>query len=169
MSESRRTPSRLLFEEGEDTTQTMDMSDAYPPRVEKREPVVRVVEYSRYPRAAREERRQVGFTRNQSRSGLCIVASEPEEEGTLLRVALRTVDGGATLDALAHVAWCEAREDGRYWIGLALLEAAGRKMLKVRRPVIADEESVAAGSEGFIAAARVRRALDSGRARGGGS
>jgi hypothetical protein len=130
----------------EDTTEVMELDGAYPPRVEKREPVVRIVEYSRYPRVERSQRRQIGFTRNQSRSGMCVVASEPEAEGTLLRVALRTVDGGGALDALAHVAWCERREDGRYWIGLALLERSGRRMLKVRR----------AGTEGATDRDRVR-------------
>ncbi|MBW2231511.1 MAG: PilZ domain-containing protein [Deltaproteobacteria bacterium] len=114
-----------------------DLESFLPPRGEKREKVVRIVEYSHYPRIARDQRRQVGFTRDESGSGLCIVASECENEGTLLRVALRSVDGGPTLDALAHVVWCESREDGRYTIGLALLEQTGRRMMKVRRRTIA--------------------------------
>jgi len=114
-----------------------DLEDFLPPRAEKREKVVRIVEYSHYPRIARDQRRHVGFTRDESRSGLCVVASDREEEGTLLRVALRGVDGGPSLDALAHVVWCQARQDGRYTMGLALLEQAGRRLMKVRRRTIA--------------------------------
>jgi len=138
------TDSDLFDDVGEDVTAVME--DSEPPRSEKREPVVRIVEYSRYPRIERSERRMVGFTRNQSRSGLCVVASEAEAEGTLLRVALRTVDGGAALDALAHVAWCERREDGRYWIGLALLESGGRRLLKVRPPGFVEADGQEVGS-----------------------
>jgi hypothetical protein len=144
---------------GEDTTEVL--VDTCPPRDEKRESVVRVVEYSRYPRVARDERRLVGFTRNQSRSGMCIVTSNPEVEGTLLRVALRTVDGAGTLDALAHVVWCERRTDGRYWIGLALLERAGRRMLKVRRVEAVEEDAGGGRADRFAAPGRGGRMLES--------
>lgn len=149
----------LFDARGEDTTETM--VDTYPPRDEKRESVVRVVEYSRYPRVARDERRLVGFTRNQSRSGMCIVTSDPEVEGTLLRLALRTVDGAGTLDALAHVVWCERRNDGRYWIGLALLERAGRRMLKVRRVEVVEEDAIGGRLDRFAVPGRGGRMLES--------
>ncbi len=110
-----------------------DLESWCPPRAEKREDVVRIVEYSHYPRLSRDQRRSVGFTRDESRSGMCIAVGEHEESGTLLRVAVRNVDGGLTFDALARVVWCDARSDGRYWLGLALMEAGGRRMLKVRR------------------------------------
>ncbi len=139
----------LFDPRGGDVTEVLE--DLYPPREEKRESVVRVVEYSRYPRISREERRLVGFTRNESRSGMCIVTSTPEVEGTLLRLALRTVDGASALDALAHVVWCERRSDDRYWIGLALLERAGRRMLKVRRVERVEEDGAGRGSNGFAA------------------
>jgi len=148
---------RGLLEETGDGSELEMLEGDYPPRLEKREPVVRIVEYSRYPRVARSERRQIGFTRNQSKSGMCIVASEPEVEGTLLRVALRTVDGGGALDALAHVAWCEKREDGRYWIGLALIERAGRRMLKVRRSAAAEAARTGTDGERFAPAPGLRR------------
>lgn len=112
----------------------------HPSRAEQREQIVRVVEYSHYPRISRDERRKVGFTRDESRSGMCVAVNAPEEEGTLLRVALRNIDGGDALDALARVAWCDERPDGRYWVGLALLEQSGQRMLKVRRP--ADDAEV---------------------------
>lgn len=149
-----------LFEDLEDPNEiTQVMDDAYPPRAEKRDAVVRIVEYSRYPRIARSERRMVGFTRNQSQSGLCVVASEAEAEGTLLRLALRTVDGGAALDALAHVAWCERRDDGRYWIGVALLECGGRRMMKVRRDDVVGRGEDAAESQRFASGDRRMRWL----------
>jgi len=111
----------------------VDSPDDYPPRSEKRDAVVKIVEYSHYPRIARDERRNVGFTRDQSENGLGIAARSPEAPGTLLKLALRNVDGLVTLDALARVVWCEARRDGRYWIGLSVLEQGGARMLKVRR------------------------------------
>lgn len=129
MSESKRRDGLAQLELATD-----ELTDFLPPRAEKREKVVRIVEYSHYPRISRDERRLVAFTRDESRSGLCIVASDPEDEGTLLRVALHSVDGGAALDALAHVVWCQRRPDGRFAMGLALLERSGRRMLKVRRP-----------------------------------
>lgn len=116
----------------------------YPMRAEKRERVVRVVEYSHYPRISKDERRNVGFTRDESPSGMCLAVSAREAKGTLLRVALRNVDGRATLDALVRVVWCDARPDGRYWLGLALLERKGRQMLKVRRPAREEEAALRA-------------------------
>jgi hypothetical protein len=110
-----------------------ETTDDYPPRVEKRDDVVKIVEYSHYPRIARDERRNIGFTRDQSRSGLGIAAHSPEAPGTLLKVALRNVDGGVTFDALARVVWCQARQGGRYWMGLSLLDQGRRSMLKMRR------------------------------------
>ena len=116
------------------------------PRSEKRQTVVRIVEYSRYPRSARDERRLVAFTRDESPSGLCLTAKHPERKGTLLRVSVRNVDGRSSLEALAEVVWCGARGDGSYWIGLSLLELTEtnavqpRRMLTVRRPP--DEEDI---------------------------
>ncbi len=140
-----------LFDADFDEGSAEAMDDTCPPRSEKRESVVRIVEYSRYPRIDRNERRMVAFTRNQSRSGLCLVAREPEMEGTLLRIGLRTVDGGAALDALAHVAWCERRSDGRYWIGVALLEHTNRRMRKVRRLDFAQDDAETATGSGRFA------------------
>lgn len=122
-------PLRLAAGEGLDP----DLEGGHPARAEKREQVVKIVEYSHYPRLSRDQRRNVGFTRNESRSGMCIAASEREDAGILLRVAIRTVDGGATFDALARVVWCDARPDGRHWLGLALMERSGRRMRSVRR------------------------------------
>ena len=108
--------------------------DTQTSRSEKRENTVGIVEYSHYPRIERGEHKLVAFTRNQSISGMCLVTTEPEKCGALLRVGRRTVDGLADLDALAHVMWCEARPDGRYWIGLALLEPTARRARSVEKP-----------------------------------
>jgi len=103
-----------------------------PERFEKREQVVRIVEYSAYPRQRREDKRLVGFTRDESKSGMCILVRERERAGDLLRVAVRSIDGGATREALARVVWCDGRSDGRYWVGLSLTEILGDR--SSRRP-----------------------------------
>ncbi|MCH2187800.1 hypothetical protein MK280_18245 [Myxococcota bacterium] len=122
-------------------------------RNEKREATVRIVEYSCYPRIARGEHTEVAFTRNESKSGMCLVSHRPEKPGALLRVARRTVDGVSDLDALAHVVWCEAQQDGRYWIGLALIEPAQRTARTVPAP-----QSFAARREAALIRNRRRRA-----------
>lgn len=110
-------------------------------RIEKRERVVRIVEYSAYPRTCRDERRNVGFTRDESNSGMCILVDHRQTQGALLRIAVRSVDGQSSLDALARVAWCEGRADGRYWVGLSLMEQSARRMRKVRSARRAREAS----------------------------
>jgi hypothetical protein len=101
----------------------------------KRDRVVRIVEYSHYPRTCGEERRKIGFTRDESATGMCILVDDREKKGELLRVLVSSIDGQAGPDALARVVWCEEREDGRYWVGIALMEQSRRRMRKVRRPV----------------------------------
>jgi hypothetical protein len=126
------------------------LSDWRRPRTEKRQPVVRIVEYSRYPRTTRGDQRLVAFTRDESKSGLCITTKHSERKGTLLRVSVRNVDGRSSLEALAEVVWCGARGDGSFWIGLSLLEltepaaVGSRRMLTVRRPPDEDEVSLTA-------------------------
>jgi hypothetical protein len=110
-------------------------------RAEKRERVVRIVEYSPYPRTFRDQRRQVGFTRDESTSGMCILVDERQRSDEILRIAVRSVDGQSSLDALARVAWCEGRSDGRYWVGLELMERGVRRMRKVRHTRLAQEAS----------------------------
>lgn len=102
-------------------------------RSETRNPVVRIVEYTPYPRRTRDERRRIGFTRNTSASGMCLAVETPERPGSLLRVVRTDVDGNPSTDALARVAWCEPRGAGRFWVGLAVISDANiRRMLKVR-------------------------------------
>lgn len=102
-------------------------------RGEKRDNVVRIVEYSPFPRAQRNQHRRVAFMRDESRSGMCLLTHDCHRKGELLRIAVRNVDGHSRLDALASVVWCEGRSDGRYWVGLSLLEAGGSRMARVRR------------------------------------
>ncbi len=119
-----------------------------PERIEKREKVVRIVEYSAYPRVHRRHKRLVGFTRDESKSGMCIVAKEREKAGALLRVAVRSVDGGATREALARVVWCDGRNDGRYWVGLSLTEVLSNR----RSPRLLDAMSARDAEDSAIGA-----------------
>ena len=94
------------------------------PRSEKRERVVRSLEYSRYPRRDRQQRRLPALTRDESASGLGVVMHQPEPEGALLQIGLQTLDGEIAREALALVIWCRPREDGRYAVGLSLLQGS---------------------------------------------
>ena len=112
-------------------------------RSEERSQIVRIVEYTPYPRRTRDERRRVGFTRDVSSSGMCLAVDNSEKPGTLLRVVDTDVDGNASADSLARVAWCEPRDSSRFWIGLDVISAtsAGR-MLKVRHTTHREEVAV---------------------------
>lgn len=102
-------------------------------RQETRSQLVRIVEYTPYPRRTRNERRRIGFTRNTSPSGMCLAVENREIPGALLRVVRTDVDGNASTDALARVAWCEPRGGSRYWLGLDVISDANiGRMLKVR-------------------------------------
>jgi len=98
-------------------------------RREPREDTVRIVEYSRYPREAADQRLQLGFTRDLSRRGMCIGVDRGERVGALLRLCVRDVAGGSPEPILGRVVWTRAEWDGRFWLGLELLsEACGRKV-----------------------------------------
>ena len=115
-----------------DTQKSLPLDAPGNTRSEHRNSTVRIVEYTPYPRRTRNERRRVGFTRDASRSGMCLAVETPEKPGSLLRVIGTDVDGNASSDDLARVAWCEPRWDGRFWLGLDVISAThvGR-MLKV--------------------------------------
>jgi hypothetical protein len=91
------------------------------PRREPREQTVRVVEYTRFPRAGDDALPRFGFTRDISVSGMCIGADEPEPVGALLRVTMRDLDGQPRKPSVERVAWCSRARDGRHWIGLERL------------------------------------------------
>jgi hypothetical protein len=101
-------------------------------RREARDRVVRMVEFTPFPRVASDLEKRVAFTRDESRSGMCLGTDSPEAVGDLLRVVVRGVDGQPTLDCLARVVWCAPRPEGRYWMGLSVVDEARPRMLKVR-------------------------------------
>ena len=101
-------------------------------RRERRQDLVRRVEYSAFPRVKADQRERTGFTRDVSPSGLCLRTDAAEPTGSLLRLVVRDVDGRPTLESLARVAWRRATVDGAWWLGLALLE--GRRQASTRPP-----------------------------------
>jgi hypothetical protein len=89
-------------------------------RSEEREEMIRVVEYSPFPRIAPQQLR-VGFSRDISRSGLCLGVDECEAVGSLLRIGVRDIEGRTGDPRVGRVAWRSKTRDGRYWIGIELL------------------------------------------------
>lgn len=98
----------------------------------ERSRVVRIAEYSPYPRVSSEHRRQLGYTRDASPSGMCLGVETPEALGALLQVTVRQVDGAPSHETLARVIWCGPRTGGRFWIGLELIGAESGPMRFVR-------------------------------------
>ncbi len=89
-------------------------------RKELREETLRIVEYARFPRLS-AERPRLGFTRDISRSGLCVGVDEAVDVGALLRLSVRDLEGKTASASVQRVVWCTAERDGRYWLGLELL------------------------------------------------
>jgi len=96
--------------------------DAGTRRASKRSPVVRVVEYSPYPRRDASQHLEVGFTANESRGGLCMLTKRSHAVGEPLRISVREVDGETRLDAIARVAWCNPDAGDRVAVGLEFIE-----------------------------------------------
>lgn len=101
-------------------------------RREERRDVVRHVVYRPFPRVSSEPGERVGFTRDLSRSGLCMRADAPEPVGSLLRVTVRSVEGKPRVEAIARVRWAQRTVDGACWLGLAFLEECRPGPLRVR-------------------------------------
>ncbi len=113
-------------------------------RREQREEVVRHVEYCPYPRVTAGQHLRVGFTRDLSPSGMCFRVEAPERIGSLLRVTIREVDGQATLERIARIAWSTPTLDGGLWIGLTVLESGRAHPIRVRhKPRAANSVEVA--------------------------
>ena len=91
--------------------------------------MVRSLEYSHYPRKAAQESRFQGLSRDESPTGLCAVVDQPEARGSLVQVGVHDFDGNFCLEALALVAWCRARPDGHYAMGLNFLANSVRGAL----------------------------------------
>lgn len=102
-------------------------------RREERLDVVRHVEYTPFPRVFAHQQGRVAFTRDLSRSGMCLRAEAAERVGALLRIAVRGVDGRPAREAVARVVWSSSAADGAWWLGLSLIEECGRRVLRVRR------------------------------------
>lgn len=92
-----------------------------PPRRERRERSVRLVECAPFPRASSEQRWCFGVTRDLSRSGLGVRLGRAMQVGSLVRVRVRSVEGHVSLDGLARVIWCRAGGEGGTALGLSVL------------------------------------------------
>ena len=111
-----------------------DARPATPARSEPRQQTVHVVEYSRYPRRSPDDARRVAYTQDRSATGLGLDLNERVYPGELLRVSLRDIDGGNSIEGLARVVWCRPVDGGRAQAGLAMLREEGeRPMMRVRR------------------------------------
>jgi hypothetical protein len=92
-----------------------------PVRREKREEKIRIVEYSGFPRVAPQQRLRLGFTRDVSRSGICLGVDRGEAVGSLLRLSLRDIEGRGSDACIGRVVWTSRERDGRHWLGIELL------------------------------------------------
>ncbi len=90
-------------------------------RREKRDPLVRQVEITPFPRVLLAEGQQIGMTRDLSESGLCLRTEREQSVGSLLRVVVRGVDGRPALESVGRVAWCGPARGGACWVGLSLV------------------------------------------------
>ena len=105
--------------------------DSRSARCEPREEVLRIVEYTRFPRLAPEARPRLGFTRDLSPSGLCLGTEAAEPIGSLLRVTVREIDGRAKPASVQRVVWCSSERVGRFWLGLELQAEPQERMRRV--------------------------------------
>lgn len=101
-------------------------------RSAERQPAVRVVEYSAFPRVGTRGRPSVGFTRDVSDVGMCLGVAEEPILGSLLRVTVRELDGRRLLDALARVCWTRRRGDRSWWVGLSFFGEVRDRAVRVR-------------------------------------
>ncbi len=79
---------------------------------------LRFVEYTRFPRSGPDSGPHLALARDVSAGGLCIGCEDPEPPGSLLRVAVRDLDGSPAPARLARVVWCRPTGEGRHWVGL---------------------------------------------------
>ena len=91
-----------------------------PERREARQPLVRLLEYTPFPRERGSQRVGLGFTRDVSESGLCVCVDLPVRKGSLVRVRLRDVTGRIEREAIARVAWSERPPNAHHRLGLQL-------------------------------------------------
>ena len=109
------------------------VSEGVPLRLESRQRVVHVVEYSHYPRRLATENRRIAYTQDRSEGGLGLDLPERVRPGELLQVTVRDIDGEVEVDGLARVVWCQQTEGGRARAGVSILRENGqRRMMRVR-------------------------------------
>jgi hypothetical protein len=113
-------------------------------RRQERRTILRMVDYSPFPRACVDEQVRSGFAKNESVTGLCIAVESAQAMGSLLRVVVHGVDGKPTRDAIARVVWCHAQPDGHFHAGLELLREGARRMLMVRPDRSREEVAITA-------------------------
>lgn len=101
-------------------------------RAEPRTPLVRSVDYCRFPRVCADQRLRLGFTRNVSASGLCLRVEAPEPIGALLRIVQRGIDGRMERERIGRVAWSRPAEVGGHWVGISLIAASPSQPLRLR-------------------------------------
>ena len=90
-------------------------------RSEEREETIRIIEYASFPRIAPQQQLRVGFTRDLSKSGMCLGVDQNEHVGSLLRLCIRDVDGSCADTIVGRVVWTSSERDGRFWLGLQLV------------------------------------------------
>jgi hypothetical protein len=73
---------------------------------------------------APQQRLHTGFTRDISRSGMCLGVDRSEPIGSLLRLCLRDIEGRSNDACVGRVVWSRSEPDGRHWLGLELLTAS---------------------------------------------
>ena len=101
-------------------------------RRESRDDVVRDVEYCRFPRVCADQLPRIGFTRDVSPTGLCLRVDVAEPVGSLLRIAVRGIDGAPRREGIARVVWTQPTFDGGHWMGLALVETGAAQAVRIR-------------------------------------
>jgi len=116
------------------TVSAQPNSQGVPLRLEPRESVVHLVEYSRYPRRLASESRRTAYTQDRSETGLGLDLPERVTPGELLQVTVRDIDGQIAVDGLARVVWCRQNDGERARAGVSILRENGqRPMMRVRR------------------------------------
>jgi hypothetical protein len=99
---------------------------------EDRPRVMRIAEYTPFPRISRDQQKRRGFTTDATGPILRIAARDREKPGILLRVVVRGIDGRPQLDTLARVAWCREHDNGHVSLGLAVADGDHRRARLVR-------------------------------------
>ena len=99
---------------------------------ESRRDGLRQVGFSPFPRVSLDAGQSLGLLINESDSGFCMIGSNREEVGDLLRVMVRGLHGHTSRDVVARVIWSEATDTGRCRMGLKLLRENQPQMVRVR-------------------------------------